>query len=147
MAYACYDFYLSRYAGTLIGEDEFYTLATRASSFLDYFTQGRAAKNSGLEAVQMACCAIADEYKTIELAKRLAQKSLMAASDSDAGEIQSETVGGYSRTIRSGGDSSNAAVKSAAEVRGALADVAREYLAHTGLLYRGRCFACTPPTL
>ena len=35
----------------------------------------------------------------------------------------------------------------ASEAKKALASVAREYLAHTGLLYRGRCFACTPPTL
>ena len=40
-----------------------------------------------------------------------------------------------------------AALKAASEAKNALASVAREYLAHTGLLYRGRCFACTPHTL
>ena len=97
--------------------------------------------------MKMCCCALVDQYMLIDTAQELARKNVSAGLASDEGELQSETVGGYSRTLRSGGDSSVAALKAASEAKNALASVAREYLAHTGLLYRGRCFACTPPTL
>lgn len=95
----------------------------------------------------MACCALVDKYKIIEAAQELAQKNLTAGLASDSGELQSETVGGYSRTFRSGGDSSVSAMKAADDLKETLAATVREYLAHTGLLYRGRCFSCTLPTL
>lgn len=146
MIYADYEFYSGCYYGN-VNEEDFQRLAVRASSFLDYYTQSRVKNCADLYGVKMACCALVDRYKTIEAAQELAQKNLTAGLASDSGELQSETVGGYSRTLRSGGDSSVAALKAASEAKNALASVAREYLAHTGLLYRGRCFACTPHTL
>ena len=146
MIYADYEFYAGCYYGS-VGEEDFHRLAVRASSFLDYYTQNRAARNAELREVKLACCALVDKYKAIETAQELAQKNLAAGLASDSGELQSETVGGYSRTFRSSGDSSAAALKAADDMKAALADTAREYLAHTGLLYRGRCFPCTPPTL
>ena len=146
MIYADYEFYSGCYYG-IVSEEEFQRLAVRASSFLDYYTQNRAKKYADLHEVKTACCALVDKYKAIETAQELAQKNLAAGLASDEGELQSETVGGYSRTFRSSGDSSAAALKAANDIKAALADTAREYLAHTGLLYRGRCFACTLPTL
>lgn len=138
MVYADYDFYFDTYHGTVSAED-FCRLAVRASAFLDYYTQNRAKDNAELEAVKMATCALVDRYKLIEDAQELARKNVAVGLSDDA-ELQSESVGGYSRTFRSSGDSSLAALKAADEARRSLAEVAREYLAHTGLLYRGRCF-------
>ena len=64
------------------------------------------------------------------------------ASATYAAEVQSETVGSWSRSYRSGGDSARSAAQAAAENRAALLSIARQYLARTGLLYRGgRCGA------
>ena len=139
MLYADYDFYYDTYRGTVSAED-FCRLAIRASSLLEYYTQGRVCKHADLDAVKMACCALVDQYALIETAQELAQRNVNAALASDSGELQSESVGGYSRAFRSGGDSSLAALKAAEEARSALVAVVREYLAPTGLLYRGRCF-------
>ena len=144
MTYADYTYYSGTYMGA-VSENDFPRLVVRASSFLDYYTQNRVKDYADLEAVKMCCCALVDQYMLIDTAQELARKNVSAGLASDEGELQSETVGGYSRTLRSGGDSS--VLKAASEAKKALASVAREYLAHTGLLYRGRCFACTPPTL
>lgn len=147
MIYADYDYYFfGPYHGALSME-EFGKLVIRASSFLNYITQGKAEQNAELDAVKMCCCALVDQYAIIEAAQELAKKNIAAGLASDGAEVQSETVGGYSRSLRSGGDSSSAAIKAASAARRGLAGVAREYLSHTGMLYRGRCFECTPPTL
>lgn len=146
MVYAGYDYYFyGPYHGTLDAEG-FARLAIRASSYIDYVTQNRAKGFADSDAVKMCCCALADQYKVIEDAEALARGSVSAGAASGGAEIQSETVGGYSRTLRSGGDSAISAMKVAAEAKIAMADIAREYLANTGLLYRGRCFECTPRT-
>ena len=137
MIYADYEYYCGTYMGT-VDADSFCRLATRASSFLDYYTQNRVKNFAELDAVKMCCCALVDQYMLIDTAQELARKNVSAGLASDEGELQSETVGGYS---------SVAALKAASEAKNALASVAREYLAHTGLLYRGRCLACTLPTL
>lgn len=145
MTYSDYEFYSGCYLGT-VGEEDFERLVIRASSFLEYYTQGRVKNFADFDAVKMCCCALVDQYKLIETAQELARKNVDAGLASDGAEVQSETVGGYSRTLRSGGDSSLAALKAASEAKQALAGVVREYLAHTGLLYRGRCFSCMPHT-
>ena len=73
MAYADYRYYITTYLGTAIQEADFPRLSLRASSFLDYYTQGRAARNDGLDALKMACCAIAEQYQAIDAAQALAQ--------------------------------------------------------------------------
>lgn len=138
MAYADYYFYSNEYFGMEIEVVDFDRLAIRASSFLDYYTQGRAAKNPDLIELKMACCALAEQYKIIEQAKALATKNLASAMESDGGEVQSETVGSWSKSYRSGGDSAGSAASVAANAQASLAAVARQYLAGTGLLYRGR---------
>lgn len=138
MAYANFCFYANEYYGQAIDEFAFPRLAIRASSYLDYYTKGRAGKNPELKELKMACCALAEQYQVIEQAQALANKNISAAMESDGGEVQSETVGSWSKSYRSGGDSAGAAASVAANAQASLAAVARQYLAGTGLLYRGR---------
>ena len=137
MAYADYEYYTTTYLGTAIKEDDFPRLSLRASSFLDYYTQGRAAQNSDLDALKMACCAVAEQYQYIDTAQGLAQKSLSASLESD-GELQSQTVGSWSKTYRSGGDSAQQALSSVQTAQASLSAIVQQYLSGTGLLYRGR---------
>ena len=146
MAYADYTYYSGTYMGA-VSEGDFPRLAVRASSFLDYYTQNRAKDNAELDAVKMCCCALVDKYAVIEAAQALATKNLASAATNNA-EVKSETVGGYSRTLATGGESATAALNATDGARKMLAEACMEYLAHTGLLYRGRgCWPCTPPTL
>lgn len=144
MVYADYTYYSGTYMGA-VSEGDFPRLAVRASSFLDYYTRNMAADNAALDAVKMCCCALVDKYAVIEAAQALAQKNLASAAANDA-EIKSETVGGYSRTIATGGESALSALNATDGAKKLLAETCNEYLANTGLLYRGGC-PCTPPTL
>lgn len=145
MAYADYEYYTTTYLGTAIQEPDFPRLALRASSFLDYYTQGRAAQNKDLDAVKMACCAVAEQYQTIDTAQVLEQRSLSAALSQDGGELKSQTVGSWSKTYQSGGESAAQAATFAISAKSGLAAAANMYLAGTGLLYRGRGCGCVPP--
>lgn len=120
-----YDFYQKEYLGNVIEATNFTRLARRAWSFLVYYTRGRVNSFSDSEAVLMAACALAEQFQIIERSQ--------AAISGENGEIQSQTVGAYSVTYRSGADVSDSA-------RAQLAEIARQYLANTGLLYRGGCF-------
>ena len=133
MIYASYEFYSYVYFGKSIEPSDFPRLALRASSYLDWCTAGRAAKHADLEAVKMACCAIAEAYQTIDAARSSASKSL-SASVGDSGELQSQTVGSWSKTYRSGGSSAKDALNAAESAQGVLMETAKMYLAGTGLL-------------
>lgn len=137
--YADYQYYAESYFGRMIAEDDFPRYAIRASRYIDYITQNKAQNHADLEAVKMCCCALAESEQRIETAQELAQKSLSAAS-ADGAEVQSESVGGWSRSFRSGGSSAQDAAGAADSARSLRLSVAQEYLASTGLLYRGgRC--------
>ena len=138
MAYADYEYYTTTYLGTAIQEADFPRLSLRASSFLDYYTQSRAVQNKNLDALKMACCAVAEQYQTIDTAQALAQKALNASLSAEGGELQSQTVGSWSKSYRSGGESAAQATASASAAQASLAAAANQYLAGTGLLYRGR---------
>ena len=139
MIYADYNFYVSSFYGNVIPEEEYAAAALRASQFLDYYTMNRATQQPELETLKLACCALAEEYHSIITAAR--QQSQTMAGD---GEMQSQTVGGYSVTYRSRGE---ALSEASAQAQSRLAQVARQYLAHTGLLYRGGVCRCTHRTL
>jgi hypothetical protein len=145
MTYADFEYYSGIFMGA-VSEEDFPRLAVRASSFLDYYTRNKAADNATLDAVKMCCCALVDKYAVIEAAQALAQKNLASAAVNDA-EIKSETVGGYSRTLATGGESALSALNATDGAKKLLAETCREYLAHTGLLYRGGGCRCTLPTL
>ena len=146
MAYADYEYYKDTYLGTAIQEADFPCLALRASSFLDYYTQGRAGQNQDLNAVKMACCAVAEQYQSIDLARQAALHALQnSANAGEAGELQSQSVGSWSKTYRGGGESAQQATTAAQAAQASLASVAAQYLSSTGLLYRGRRCGCVPP--
>lgn len=134
MVYADYSYYTAIYLGTVIDADDFPRMAVRASAFLDYCTQGRAKDCPDLDALKMACCALAEDYQTIEQAKAVSNKGLASAAASDSGELQSQSVGGWSKTYRSAGDSAASAIKAGESVRSQLYETARQYLGMTGLL-------------
>ena len=94
----------------------------------------------------MCCCALVDKYAVIEAAQALAMKNLANAAANDA-EVKNETVGGYSRTLATGGESALSALNTTDGAKKLLAETCMEYLAHTGLLYRGGGCRCTLPTL
>ena len=146
MAYADFEYYSTVYLGTAIKEDDFPRLALRASTFLDYYTQGRSAQNPDLDALKMACCAVAEQYQSIDLASKAALNALQnSANVGEGGELQSQSVGSWSKTYRSGGESAQQALSSAQTAQVSLAAVAQQYLGATGLLYRGRGCCCVPP--
>lgn len=136
MAYANYEFYTNQFFGDSISGTDFPRLAMRASYFLDYYTMGKAKKNPDAQELKMACCAVAEQYKTIEAAKK-------AVSDSigGAGVKKSETVGSYSVSYADGEENAKSVISDAST---SLVNAARLYLAGTGLLYRGGCNVCAP---
>ena len=133
MIYASYEFYSYVYFGKSIEPSDFPRLALLASSYIDYCTAGRASKHADIDAVKMACCAIAEAYQTIDAAKSSANKNL-SASVGDSGELQSQTVGSWSKTYRSGGASAKDALSAAESAQGVLMETAKIYLAGTGLV-------------
>lgn len=141
MIYADYDYYANVFMGNAIAEEDFPRMAARASRYIDYITRNKAEKASELPAVKDCCCALAERYQMIEASEQLALQSVKAGS-ADTAEVSSETVGSWSRSYRSGGDSAQSAAQAAAEGRSVLLDTARMYLANTGLLYRGG--GCSP---
>lgn len=143
MTYADYEFYYSEYFGNAITAEDFPRLAQKSSRYLDYITQGKAARNSQLEALKVACCALAEQYQTIEGLQRMEAQSIAASVESGGNELQSETVGPWSRTYKSRGESAVTAAEMMAAENSQLAVIAQQHLAHTGLLYRGgRCGRC-----
>lgn len=135
MVYADYSYYTNVYWGDAITEEDWPKMSTRASAFIDYVTTGRAEKHTDLDAVKNACCALAESYQTIETARKLANQSLnSAATSGESGELQSQTVGSWSKTYRSAGSSAVEAMNSAEKTQEALMETAKMYLAGTGLL-------------
>lgn len=92
MAYATYEFYTTTYLGNAIASNEFDRLILRASSYIDQITGGRASTYSPAEAVSMAACAVVEAWRINE----------------QGGELQSQTVGPWSRTYAVQGKSNEA---------------------------------------
>lgn len=126
--YADYTFYRLKFYGDAIPVDLWAKYATAASDFIDYFTMKKAAENKDLDAVKKACCALAEQYMTVD-----AVKKAVAAKVTTDGIIASESVGSHSRSFRNGAEGEQAVTAATAE----LANIARRYLLPTGLLYRG----------
>lgn len=139
MAYADYDYYKNTCFGTAVQEADFNRLVLKASAFLDYFTMNKARENAELDEIKQACCALAEIYQEIETAQALAHKGLSSSLNSNAEpELQSQTVNKWTKNYRSGGDSAVSAYNAASQLETKLTETAQRYLAHTGLLYRGR---------
>lgn len=129
--YADFNFYTTQYGGTLISEDEFNRYSRRAAVFMDYYTRNKLKayydQAEDKTAIQMCACELAECYSLIEQTK--------AQSISNGGELQSESVGSYSRTFRSGAEIE-------AYLNAKMAGVMQMYLLSTGLLYRGVNYVC-----
>ena len=134
MAYADYAYYTGTWLGNAISQLDFPRLSLRASDFIDYYTRGKAARATEYESeLAKACCAIAEQMQKDERADDIATQTTDAAITSGNGEIKSETVGGYSVSYTTSADYASA---EKARAQNYIA-VARQYLANTGLLYRG----------
>jgi wobble nucleotide-excising tRNase len=145
MVYADMTYYTDEYLGALITEDDWARLAMRSSSYIDYITMGRAKKEVDKWKTQLAnaCCALAEQYLQVETAQKLAQKSLSTAFEFSGNvEMQSETVGSWTKSYRSGGATAISAASAMTTAKTELYNIAAQYLATTGLLYRGRCTPC-----
>lgn len=145
MVYADFTYYKGTFGGAAITEEvEFTRLAAKASGYIDYLTWFRAKYYAETDAVKMACCALAEQYKTMEALS----ESSAAALQADTAGMQSQTVGSYSVTYRNAADVARAGAETVSEMKKELYSIAQQYLLPTGLLYRGRgCGRCTLPTL
>lgn len=100
MAYATYEFYTTTYLGNAIASNAFDRLVLRASSYIDRITDGRASTYSPVGTVSMAACAVAEAWQINE----------------QGGELQSQSVGSWSRTFAVQGKSGDARLLEAARL-------------------------------
>jgi hypothetical protein len=123
-SYVDYTYYTNTYLGTSIPSADFTRLALRASAVIDQITFNRTAAivTAGtdlttIDAIQMATCAVAEEYQTVE-------------DSGSADGIVSESVGSHSVTYAASSRQRRTATSR-------YADAAKLYLGSTGLMYRG----------
>lgn len=135
--YADVEDYSCMYQGRKIPVEDFDLYARKATMFLNYYTRNKAKQHAHMEELKLACCALAEQYYDMEQAQALAKKALREALEREGPEVQSQTVGPLSKTYRGAGDTGAAALALAAQEQDKLAAIAQQYLAHTGLLYRG----------
>ncbi len=134
MVYADYEFYANDYYGDSISWDVFPKYAMLASAYLDTATMRRAKSNPDMPELKMACCALAEQYQAMDTAQKAAQKSLSGTLTTSGGELSSQSVGGWSKSYRSGGDTAKAALSAAQATQEALYNTVLMYLGGTGLL-------------
>ena len=67
--YADYTYYTTTYLSSALTEEEFARASTRASSFLDYYTRGKAKTYTGDE-LKMCCCALGRYRNAVSWAHR-----------------------------------------------------------------------------
>ena len=106
-----YSYYQFEYKGAILDSDAFYSALPKAKAYISAITFGRA-DNSCDKRVLNAVCAVAEDMY-----------------ESAASNISSETVGDLSITY------ANRTTEQDSRRR---YDLARMFLANTGLLYRGR---------
>lgn len=134
MIYAEFEYYRDVYHGVSVLEDDFPGLAVKASAYLNYITMGKAAKNADLDAVKLACCALADKYSEIDAMDLKARESV---NDVVFGTKKSESIGSYSVTYQSAEELAKYARQYSEDLKKELPQIARAYLTGTNLLYRG----------
>ena len=134
--YADYAFYTTDFYGTAIAEADFPRLASRASDFIDYYTKGKAKTASCTEALAKACCAIAEQIQIDEKNREVSARAADSALASGTGEVKSESVGSWSASYTTAADYAQGSMRA---YRASYAYIADQYLAMTGLLYRGGC--------
>lgn len=127
MVYADYSYYTDTFLGNAIAEADFPRLAKRASDRIDILTRSRAvdcyAKYPA--PVRDAVCAIAEILQQGERGNALTGEAV----------VRSETTGKHSVTYAAVQDASTETGQAALNAR--INAAAWQYLAHTGILYRG----------
>lgn len=134
--YADYTFYTNTFLGSLIPQTDYEKSANKASIYMDYYTRNKVKNaysdsktpDSTMNAIKLCCCELAEQYFIIERAKQQTAEN--------GGEIQSESVGSYSRTFRSGADT-------IAYMSSKLPEIVKLYLGNLGFLYRGGKNVCS----
>lgn len=145
MAYADFSYYKDIFMGDAIAEEAFPRYAMQASRFLDYITLQKAQGAGDIPALKDACCALAEQYQLMDSIRRAQAKGLAASAENAGKELKSEAVGPWSKSYTSGGESAVGVTSLYEDLNKSLGDIAQQYLAHTGLLYRGgRCGRCSP---
>ncbi len=141
MAYADYDFYADTYMGVLIQRIDWDRYSTQASYWIDYYTRDKAADyvdaHPDDQSVALCCCAVAEVYQQIANVQASLQAAASSASVNGTSGLESEHVGSYSVSYRSGASEAANATAALKALRESVAGVAVRYLANAGLLYRG----------
>lgn len=142
--YVDYAFYSQVFHGDDIPEEEFGKYAARGEDLVDIMTWYRIPDipeqlmtDRLAKTIRKAVCAAADQYKLLDLHQKGILKALEKAGQS--GWVASESNDGYSvsyqNVLSGGGCMDSAGARNAYE---SVAKVAAwQYLADTGLLYRG----------
>lgn len=113
MVYADNRYYMEQFGGQEIPEAAFFTLAKKASVYIDYVTFNRLRKKTVVpDEVKDACCALAE--------------LLYHTEATDGKSIASETVGKHSVSY-----------VEQESVQQRMYRLTSQYLAHTGLMYCG----------
>ena len=118
--YADFEFYIKEFHGSAIHENDFPSAMLRSSIFIRYITFGRIDETDIPEEAKMAACAVADLMYKDDLSR-----------DETGREKKSENNDGYSVSYVTSVDRKGNSVESMAY------QAAGQYLAHTGLMYRG----------
>ncbi len=113
MVYADYTHYTQQFRGQMIPEAAFLALARKTSSYLDYVTFNRLRRMAIVpDEAKDACCALAE--------------LLYKAEETEGKAIAAETVGKHSVSY-----------VEQESIKQQMQGIASQYLAHTGLMYRG----------
>ena len=132
MPYADYTYYTESYFGTKIPESEWNTWAKKASIRVNYLTFGRIEK---LEASDLPDAVFDAVCSTAETMYEYDQRKQARAAATESGSIRSESNDGYS--ISFGGAEIGDELKDEACCDDAVVNSVGEYLAHTGLMFKG----------
>lgn len=120
MGYIDYSYYTDTYKGSSIPESAFDRVANKAQAKIDYYTFNRIDETADyMNKVKMCCCDIAEQIYTHDTAKT-------------GNGIASEKVYDYSVTYVSQKETEQA-------FNSKIVSCINEWLAMTGLLYRGLC--------
>ena len=132
MPYVDYEYYQSKFYGTLIPISEFNKKALEASSKVNYYTVGNIDSDNIPTQVKNATCSIAELlYEQEQL------KTSITNQNADNKQIASETLGPRSITYLNNNSEISKQILSDSDLNKKIRNICHEYLDDTGLMYRG----------
>ena len=132
MPYVDYEYYQSKFYGTLIPISDFNKKALEASSKVNYYTVGNIDSKNIPTQVKNATCSIAELLYTQEKLK-----SSLTNQNADNKQIASETLGPRSITYLNNNSEISKQILSDSDLNKKIRNICHEYLDDTGLMYRG----------